>query len=273
MDAPEGGDAVTPARRPRLSARLRLADASRRDSLASGLVGAGLTLAFLLAVGISAGSSFDSIGAAPQSELHDEERLVFWTPAELLAAEPEAPSDPRDAPATSGTPRAQPAPRPGVTAPALRSPGDSASSGGGQPAPDAPTAGLLRPALPGGRLPSPSELGGAAASRGSKAGAPCIGPCLESAAAGYAINSEIARRAAANAALGQKVVERAGPPVDPPGFQVGLPGGGPTKAERQRDSTLHAEYRSQLHLFMQRFDSLQADSLARGLKKEPPPER
>ena len=79
--------------------------------------------------------------------------------------------------------------------------------------------------------------------------------------------TELARRDSILAAKMQEVVERAGPPRAPGTIYFPLPFGGPTKEERQRDSTLHAEYRERLRAFMQRYDSLKADSLARGLIK------
>jgi hypothetical protein len=264
-EQPSPDDASAPGRRP--LPRPRIAEPSRRDAAASGLAGLALTVVFLLGLGISA-TRVVNLGNPLADANADQpaERVVFWTPEALANPEdPEIEAEPEtSAPGPRSTAPSQPvATRPpaSLPAPATRDTTQGAAS------PSARGEGLLRPAIPGATLPSPDRLGSAAATAAARPGrSGCAAPCREAAAVGMP-GTELARRDSILSERMQDVVEKAGPPRAPGSIYFPLPFGGPTKEERQRDSTLHAEYRERLRVFMQRFDSAKADSLARGLIK------
>ena len=269
-EEPEGRDeSVRGASRPRASRpplpRLRLIDPSSRGSAGAGAAAGALTILLLLATAVSITRVADlrAVSQAPQASA---ERVLYWTPDAL-----ENPEDP------AAEERSAPAPRPRAAASTFESSASTPSSlppaardtaQGGDVGARPTTEGLLRPIVPTGAIPSADRLGSAAAGAAAR-GAPtgCAPPCREAAVVGIAPGAEMARRDSILQSRMAQVVDRAGPAQKPAGFQVGLPGGGPTKEERQRDSTLHAEYRARLQAFMQRYDSAKADSLARGLIK------
>ena len=259
-------DAGAPARRRPLP-RLRLVDPSHPDTTGARIAGGALTLLFLLGAAFSV-TWMSDLGAvlSDASVTVPEERVVYWTP-ESLNPESETGEEATVAP-TARTRAAASVPA-GLPSP-LRPAAARDSVEGGEPSatPRGPGEGLLRPMVPAGALPSPGRLGSAAAGAAAR-GAPtgCAAPCREAAAVGVAPGTELARRDSILQSRLAEVVERAGPAQKPAGFQVGLPGGGPTKEERQRDSTLHAQYRARLQALMQRYDSARADSIARGLIK------
>ena len=254
-------------RRPTLP-RLRLYDPAHDDTAGGRVAGSALTVIFLLAAAVSLtrmATLHDTLtDSRDESPLRDE-RVVYWTP-ELLQ-EPDRPSPPNAEPVRM--PTRTPVPRSDLPAPGAGSPTvarDTAQVGEARPARPA-AEGLLRPVAPGGLLPSAGRLGSAAADAAARrAPSGCVAPCREAAAVGIAPGTELARRDSILQAQMQSVVDRAGPPQTQ-GIYFPLPFGGPTKEERQRDSTLHADYRARLRAFMQRFDSAKADSLARGLIK------
>lgn len=265
-EQPTPDDASAPPHRRSLP-RLRIADPPLRDSAASGLVGFLLTVICLLGVGISA-TRMVSVGDASldASANLPAERVVFWTPDALANPEDPAAEGESDMPDPGPAPASRPVTaQPPASLPAAL-PRDTLQ---GVASPNASREGLLRPAVPGGTLPSPGRLGSAAASAAARPGRTgCAAPCREAAAVGMP-GTELARRDSILSERMQEVVDKAGPPRAPGSIYFPLPFGGPTKEERQRDSTLHAEYRERLRLFMQRFDSAKADSLARGLIKPP----
>ena len=268
LDATDGG--ARPPQRP--LPRLRLIDPSHPDVAGARAVAGALTLLFLLGAAFSVTRMADlpaALGDARPSAAVPEERVVYWTPDALnppRETEEDAVVAPTVGPRRPDVTTPARAERPASLSPAT--PRDSVQGGAPGAAPRAPGEGLLRPIVPSGALPSPGRLGSAAAGAAAR-GAPtgCVAPCREAAAVGIAPGTELARRDSILQTRMAEVVDRAGPAQKPPGFQVGLPGGGPTREERQRDSTLHAQYRARLQALMQRYDSARADSIARGLIK------
>lgn len=262
VDAPPG-----PSRRlPRLG--FRDAGEAGSDSPASIALAFLLTAALLAGAGLSVGSALGWEAAGAPTHEHETERLVYITTPEAAAPIEPLPARPA-ADATNRLGERQ-IPRPAGSPAATASRDTLGASTAAQPPLTSPRAFPLGP-VPGSALPSPSRLGeaiGTVGARGARTG--CAAPCREAAVAGAAPGSELARRDSMLQSKAQEVVDRAGPPQLPPGFQIGLPGGGPTKEERQRDSTLHAEYRKRLEALLSRYDSLKADSIARELIKKPP---
>ena len=247
--------------------RLRLHDPAHDDPAGARLAGGALTVMFLLAAAVSLtrmATLHDTLGDARAVNRPTDERVVYWTP-ELLEA-PDLPASPNAKPARTArapTARSDPRSMTSASAPVTR---DTAQAGDADAA-RTPGDELLRPIVPTGMLPSAGRLGSAAAGAAARrAPSGCVAPCREAAAVGIAPGTELARRDSVLREQMQAVVDRAGP-AQSQGIYFPLPFGGPTKEERQRDSTLHAEYRARLRAFMQRFDSAKADSLARGLIK------
>jgi hypothetical protein len=249
---------------------------SGADAAVSVAMAAIVTVGFLAAVGVATGQAFRrSVSDARDAERAQAgERLVYVTTSQPL--------DPSAAPAESpvtrssanrAPERAAPAP---LAAPTSPIPRDSVGAGSVPATPTGRSAAerMFPLGVPvSGALPSPGRLGesiGDAVGAGT-ARSGCAAPCREAAVAGAAPGTELARRDSIIGARMQEVVGRAGPAQKPPGFQIGLPGGGPTREERQRDSTLHADYRKRLEILLTRYDSLRADSIARRLIREPPP--
>ena len=247
--------------------RLRLHDPAHDDSAGARLAGSLLTLGFLLAAAVALtrmATLHDTLSDPRAVNQPRDERVVYWTP-ELLET-PDLPASPNAEPAR--TARAPAAPSNFRSTTSASTPGTRDTAQAVDPdAARAPGNELLRPIVPTGMLPSAGRLGSAAADAAARrAPSGCVAPCREAAAVGIAPGTELARRDSVLKEQMQTVVERAGP-AQSQGIYFPLPFGGPTKEERQRDSTLHAEYRARLRAFMQRFDSAKADSLARGLIK------
>lgn len=245
------------------------------------LLAAGVTLLLLLSIGLSArgvryGQLVVDAGARPQPTR--PEQLVFETlPAPSVSTASPAPSPaarPTRQPATS-----RPV-RPPATPPSrARTVPDSGSSAGAaeRPTPSIPTATPLptpRFSLP--ASPTPT--------RGTDA-TPCTAPCLAAARVGVDVPNRTLTRAerdsmlqalsasipAAAAAAGSGD-DMARSPIVPPrpgglgratpvggtSIPVGLPGGGPSRAQRQHDSTVNAHVLPILERLKRRADSVLA---------------
>ncbi len=226
----------------------------------------GVALAVTLAWGVLLGTTFEfdrgTLGPRPADrQLAETSRVTYLRPPEAVVPLPPPPVDRPsplapsiETPVRSALPRS-PAPPRGVPPAAVRdTSGGTSAAGNASRVPS--LRGLpLRPAT----VPS-----GGVGTAGAPGAAACVGPCaaptvgtLERPAALPAAAQDSIRRA-----MGGDVARRAGPPVRPAGsIAVGLPGGGPSRAQRARDRSLHAAITAELDAFRQRRDSIRADSI------------
>lgn len=249
---------------------------------------AAVAVTALLALFMGSGIGTIPVVVVGRSGATMPERIVYTTaPPSPPPAPTRAPVDasPRPAPPPAVRPRA-PSAEPARTSPPPAR--DSLDRGTPRAAPGvaprAPVAGMpVRPSLP--TLPAP------ASPRGRTDAATCAAPCAAPLTVGPRTGPaglDSAGRAGRLRELGASVPELArelgervggsaiAGPTDPGGppapggvsIAVGLPGGGPTKAQRARDRKLHAANMAMMARVRARVDpavadSLRADSLAR----------
>lgn len=101
---------------------------------------------------------------------------------------------------------------------------------------------------------------------GTPRGFPCIGRCGTGTKRRFGEElppQTVAERDSVIGAAMAGVPARAGPARPPGTIQIGLPGGGPTREQRQRAAALDADNRARLARIRARLDSAQLDSLRR----------
>ncbi len=186
-------------------------------------------------------------------------RITYVQPP--VALEPLPPTPPPVAELTE--PRVMTAPfRPaadGARAPSAAAPRDtsSASVGGASVASREPalTPGIV-PLRPGAVAPGRDAVSGTGSSV-------CVGPCTSPTVGTLARPSSlpVAAQDSIRRAMGGEVA-RAAPVARASGtIRVGLPGGGPSAADRARDRALHATITAELDAFRAGRDSIRADSI------------
>ncbi len=252
----------------------------------------------LLAVGFQPDGAWLPGREVAAPETRAPERITFVDappatlppPAEPLRTSPSVPalSQPAGTIAPTAPGVVQPAvPRPGQrVSPAPVLPGDSIGRTGRD--------GRVPPRAPDARLPDGLTLPPPA-----RAGAPvteCVGPCRGGTAGGVTTRAAPLTGAERDSALrvleqsipelarelGRRDAERAAPPppADPgaipqlkgASIPVGLPGGGPSKAQRDHDRRVHTENQAALARIQARQDSVaRADSLERARRQQRPP--
>lgn len=228
------------------------------------LLAAGLTLILFLAVGLPAGPAGRAITtrvAERRPERAQPEQLIFQTLPSSPAPAEQAITPP-PAPAARRPERARPAP----PAPSRVVPDSGVSAGGsGQPS---------RPAAPA-RIVPPAIL---APPRGEETGEPsaappascATGPCVERAQIGAKRPEHTLTRAERDSiieSIGRSIPGLAnetpsrGTELSGMGgisLPIGLPGGGPSREQRKRDSTINADVTARLRRVWARADSIAA---------------
>ncbi|HUF25668.1 MAG TPA: hypothetical protein VMM18_01705 [Gemmatimonadaceae bacterium] len=246
---------------PLLSLRLRASEPGRRESATSAAAAVLATLALVVVITLPASVALRAEAVEYTRSSDAVERVVFFSPFAPSPVEPTLPA-PVSGAVVESPARAPVTPRPLEPGTPGGAPADTAAATDGPVDPSRSRSDeLLRALRPPGRLGA-GVMGGAGV---APARSGCAAPCREAAAAGFAPGTELQRRDSVLRELAEDAAARAGPAQRAPGFQVGLPGGGPTAAERERDSILHIEYRTALDRIRARHDSARADSVRRGL--------
>lgn len=283
---PGAGRRLSPVAAPALPspAGLRFAAPPRRPPehrVASALAGLGASglLVVLMVLGVAGADAYDRI-AARERPAPPPERVTFVDrePVPIPMPEPIAPPPALPASPTTATPPTAPAaptrriPLPGArpaapVAPIVRDTGAVRSAPGSRIPPPP------RAVLPGDRITFPPPAVGRAPD-GVRAGV-ATGPVpLDSAGRAERLReisagvAEAARRRGGGTGGSMGVPEPTGDatrprPVGGVSLAIGLPGGGPTAAERRRNREADANIQASLTRVRARLDSLKADSVRR----------
>ncbi|MEP6690460.1 MAG: hypothetical protein ABJD07_04850 [Gemmatimonadaceae bacterium] len=225
---------------------------TRREKLGAFAAGAVVTIALGASMAISV-RGYDhgpARGAPPAAATAAErERLVYVRPR----------------PADVAPPPVQP--------PRARDRAVAARPSAGPPPDAAPrdTSAIHAPPAPPSMGDAPPTPATAPSTAPARAGGACIGPCSAAAAPAFTWGRpnappSRAERDSVLAVVADRVAHSQSPPAARgPGVSiaVGLPGGGPTRAQRQRDSTINADVLARMARIRARYDSARSDSAQR----------